>query len=48
VRVAAEQRAREQLAEADLPTLEVPELTDGVDVAGLYELAEALVEQGVR
>jgi anion-transporting ArsA/GET3 family ATPase len=48
VRVAAEQRAREQLAEADLPTLEVPELTDGVDVAGLYELAEALLAQGVR
>ncbi|WP_328605025.1 AAA family ATPase [Amycolatopsis sp. NBC_00345] len=48
VRVAAEQRAREQLTEADLPTLEVPELTDGVDVAGLYELAEALLAQGVR
>ncbi|MDT8910839.1 ArsA-related P-loop ATPase [Amycolatopsis sp. PS_44_ISF1] len=48
VRVAAEQRAQEQLTEADLPTLEVPELTDGVDVAGLYELAEALLDQGVR
>ncbi|HWD07229.1 MAG TPA: ArsA-related P-loop ATPase [Amycolatopsis sp.] len=48
VRVAAEQRAREQLAEADLPTLQLPELTDGVDVAGLYELAEALLDQGVR
>ena len=34
VRVAAEQRAREQLAEADLPTLELPDLTDGVDVGG--------------
>ncbi|WP_199429963.1 ArsA-related P-loop ATPase [Qaidamihabitans albus] len=48
VRVAAEQRAREQLAEADLPTLELPELTGGVDVAALYEIAEALVDQGVR
>ena len=48
VRVAAEQRAREQLAEADLPTLELPDLTDGIDVAALYDLAEALTDQGVR
>ncbi|WIX81241.1 ArsA-related P-loop ATPase [Amycolatopsis carbonis] len=48
VRVAAEQRSREQLAEADLPTLELPEVTDGVDVASLYDLAEALLDQGVR
>ncbi|AXB45726.1 ArsA-related P-loop ATPase [Amycolatopsis albispora] len=48
IRVAAEQRAREQLAEADLPTIELPDLTDGVDVAALYDLAEALVDQGVR
>ncbi|MGC7099324.1 ArsA-related P-loop ATPase [Amycolatopsis lurida] len=48
IRVAAEQRAREQLAEADLPTIELPDLTDGVDVAALYDLAEALLEQGVR
>ncbi|WP_020632153.1 ArsA-related P-loop ATPase [Amycolatopsis alba] len=48
VRVAAEQRAREQLSEADLPGLELPELTGGVDVAALYDLAEALTEQGVR
>ncbi|MBN6035165.1 ArsA-related P-loop ATPase [Amycolatopsis sp. 195334CR] len=48
IRVAAEQRAREQLAEADLPTVELPDLTDGVDVAALYDLAEALLEQGVR
>lgn len=48
IRVTAEQRARTHLAEADLPTLEIPELTEGVDVAGLYEIAETLVEQGVR
>lgn len=48
IRVAAEQRAKEQLAEADLPTLELPDLTDGIDVAALYELAEALTDQGVR
>ncbi|MFC4002596.1 ArsA-related P-loop ATPase [Prauserella oleivorans] len=48
VRVASEQSSREHLAESDLPTLELPEVTGGVDVAALYELAEALVEQGVR
>ncbi|MFI6030631.1 ArsA-related P-loop ATPase [Amycolatopsis magusensis] len=48
IRVAAEQRAREQLSEADLPTIELPDLTDGVDVAALYDLAEALLDQGVR
>jgi anion-transporting ArsA/GET3 family ATPase len=48
IRVAAEQRARDQLAEADLPTLELPDLNDGVDVAALYELADALTEQGVH
>jgi anion-transporting ArsA/GET3 family ATPase len=44
----AQQRARAQLDEADLPALDLPELTDGVDVGALYELAEALVRQGIR
>ncbi|RZQ65414.1 ArsA-related P-loop ATPase [Amycolatopsis suaedae] len=48
IRVAAEQRARTQLTEADLPTLELGEMTGGVDVAALYDLAEALIDQGVR
>lgn len=48
VRLRMEERAKDKLAEADLPTLELPELTDGVDVAGLYELAEVLVGRGVR
>jgi len=48
VRVRAEQRARELLAEADLPAVELPDLVDGVDVGALYELAETLVDQGVR
>jgi hypothetical protein len=38
----------ELLRESDLPTVELPELTDGVDVAALYELAEVLVAAGVR
>jgi anion-transporting ArsA/GET3 family ATPase len=48
IRVRAESRARDQLAEGDLPTLELPEVTDGIDVGALYELAESMVEQGVR
>jgi hypothetical protein len=30
-----------------LPLLELPNLVDGVDLGSLYELGEALVEQGV-
>ncbi|SMD21334.1 ArsA-related P-loop ATPase [Lentzea albidocapillata] len=48
IRVQSQQEAKELLAESDLPTLELPDLTDGVDVAALYELAEALVAAGVR
>ncbi|WP_199444047.1 ArsA-related P-loop ATPase [Umezawaea beigongshangensis] len=48
IRLQMEQRAKDKLAEADLPTLELPELADGVDVGALYELAELLVERGVR
>ncbi|WP_433267433.1 ArsA-related P-loop ATPase [Actinosynnema sp. CS-041913] len=47
-RVRMEEQAKGLLAEADLPTVELPELTDGVDVAALYELAEVLVGRGVR
>jgi anion-transporting ArsA/GET3 family ATPase len=48
LRIRMEEQAKEKLAEADLPTLELPEVTDGMDVAGLYELAEVLVGRGVR
>jgi anion-transporting ArsA/GET3 family ATPase len=47
-RLRAELRARAQLTSADLPSLDLPELTGGVDVAGLYELAEVMIEQGIR
>jgi hypothetical protein len=30
------------------PLLELPNLVDGVDLGTLYELADALVAQGVR
>ena len=48
IRVTMEQGAKDKLAESDLPSVELPELTDGVDLAALYELAELLVERGVR
>jgi anion-transporting ArsA/GET3 family ATPase len=52
VRVEAEQQARAKLADAGLPLIELPELTevggDGVDLGAVYELAEVLREQGVR
>lgn len=44
----AEDQARRQLAETDLPSISLPELTDGVDVAAVYELAEILTENGVE
>ncbi|MCS7483391.1 ArsA-related P-loop ATPase [Umezawaea endophytica] len=48
IRVTMELGAKEKLAESDLPSLELPDLTDGVDLAALYELAELMVERGVR
>jgi hypothetical protein len=52
VRADAEQQARIRLADAGMPLIELPELTeaggDGVDLGGVYELAETLREQGVR
>jgi anion-transporting ArsA/GET3 family ATPase len=48
IRVQSQQEAKELLGESDLPTIELPDLTDGVDVAALYELAEVLVAAGVR
>ncbi|HEX6341397.1 ArsA-related P-loop ATPase [Umezawaea sp.] len=48
IRVSMELEAKEKLEESDLPSLELPELTDGIDLAALYELAELMVERGVR
>jgi anion-transporting ArsA/GET3 family ATPase len=48
LRVQSEARAAADLDEADLPTARLPELADGVDVGALYELAEALADQGVK
>jgi hypothetical protein len=52
MRMKAEQHARARLADAGMPLVELPDLTeiggDGVDLGGIYELADVLREQGVR
>ena len=42
-----EDEQRQLVAALDLPTFELPLLAGGVDLGGLYELAEVLVEQGM-
>ncbi|MCA2229777.1 ArsA-related P-loop ATPase [Nonomuraea aurantiaca] len=45
-RTELERAERASLAQATLPSYELPLLTDGVDLSGLYELAEAIRTQG--
>jgi anion-transporting ArsA/GET3 family ATPase len=47
VAAAAEAAAAKRLRAAGRPLLELPNLVDGVDLGTLYELADALVAQGV-
>lgn len=47
-RIAARNESAEQLAELDVPRLDLPALPEGVDLGSLYELAEELALQGVR
>ena len=47
-RIKARAESAEQLDELDVPRLELPTIADGVDLGSLYELAEALAQQGVR
>jgi hypothetical protein len=47
-RIAARAESAEQLAELDVARLDLPAIADGVDLGSLYELAEALAQQGVR
>jgi anion-transporting ArsA/GET3 family ATPase len=47
-RITARAESAEQLDEIQVPRLELPALPDGVDLGSLYELAEALAQQGVR
>jgi len=45
-RTELERSERESLAQITLPRYELPLLTDGVDLTGLYELAESIRTQG--
>jgi anion-transporting ArsA/GET3 family ATPase len=46
-RRALEDEQRERIAALGVPTYELPRLSDGVDLGGLYELAANLCEQGM-
>ena len=47
-RISARAESAAQLDEVDIPRLELPAISDGVDLGSLYELAESLAQQGVR
>ena len=47
-RISARAESAAQLDAVDLPRLDLPAISDGVDLGSLYELAEALSQQGVR
>ncbi|MCW2611507.1 MAG: Anion-transporting ATPase, partial [Cryptosporangiaceae bacterium] len=47
LRDSLEERLRGELAELDRPMIELPYLPDGVDLGGLYTLADAFCAQGV-
>jgi anion-transporting ArsA/GET3 family ATPase len=47
-RLGLEDRLRTELQALDRPLLELPFLPDGVDLGGLYRIADAFCEQGVR
>ncbi|HSN06015.1 MAG TPA: ArsA-related P-loop ATPase [Candidatus Angelobacter sp.] len=47
VRVALEQRERDEIQALERPTYEIPYLPDGVDVGALYDIAEQLRGQGI-
>ena len=44
--VALQDRERDELLTAGLPHYELPMIPDGIDLAGLYQLAARLREQG--
>ncbi|HNM84640.1 MAG: ArsA family ATPase [Mycobacterium sp.] len=47
-RIRARAESAEALDEIDVPRLELPAINDGIDLGSLYELAQALAQQGVR
>ncbi len=47
-RTALQSRELVRIQETGLPVIELPFLTDGVDLGGLYELAQVMTDSGVR
>ncbi len=47
-RITARAENADQLDELQVPRLQLPTITDGIDLGSLYELSEVLAEQGVR
>lgn len=47
-RMAARAETAQQLDALKVPRLELPAISDGVDLGSLYELSESLAQQGVR
>lgn len=48
IRCQAQRVSAEDLAKLEVTQLELPQLTDGIDLGGIYELADILAGQGVR
>ena len=47
-RISARAQTAQQLDALKVPRLELPTISDGVDLGSLYELSESLAQQGVR
>ncbi|OBI98564.1 ArsA family ATPase [Mycobacterium asiaticum] len=47
-RISARSETAQQLDALQVPRLELPTISDGVDLGSLYELSEVLAQQGVR
>jgi anion-transporting ArsA/GET3 family ATPase len=47
-RIGARSENAQQLESLQVPRLELPTISDGVDLGSLYELSEVLAQQGVR
>lgn len=47
-RIAARAETAQQLDALKVPRLELPAISDGIDLGSLYELSETLAQQGVR
>lgn len=47
-RISARAESAQQLEALHVPRLELPAISDGVDLGSLYELSESLAQQGVR